>query len=162
MSKVYFTSDLHLGHDNIHKYRKGFSSAQEHHEIVFDNLASTVNRTDKVFMLGDIAFSLEWLERIKTLPFRKSLILGNHDIEGKIHIKDLVNVYDDISALTIYKNFWLSHCPIHNKELRGRAGNIHGHLHNKLIEDDKYINVCLEHTELKPIQFRDILDIHGQ
>jgi calcineurin-like phosphoesterase family protein len=36
---------------------------------------------------------------------------------------------------------------------------IHGHLHSKIAESTKfdYINVCLEHTDFKPVRIRDLL-----
>lgn len=38
---------------------------------------------------------------------------------------------------------------------------IHGHLHSKLATGNefKYINVCVEHTDFKPIKIKDLLDL---
>jgi len=162
------SSDLHLGHRNICKYRTNFSSPEEHHNIIFDNLASNVNKRDSLILLGDIAFSKEWLQKIKSIRCTKKLLIcGNHDLEHGIKMRDLVDVYDDVKALYSLKGVWLSHCPIHEQELRGRSHNIHGHLHDKLVMlrgfdlihyyDKRYINVCVEHTDYKPVDFHKLL-----
>jgi calcineurin-like phosphoesterase family protein len=175
MSRLLFTSDLHLGHKNIVKFRPGFSSAEEHHEILFDNLATSVNKRDSIVFLGDIAFTDEWLLRIQSIKCaRKLLVLGNHDTE-RTSFKNIVLAYDRIESLYSKRNMWFSHCPIHPDEFRGKTHNIHGHLHDKIVlmdkfseysyqfekvvPDERYINVCVEHTDYKPIQFSDIVTI---
>lgn len=158
MSRLMITSDLHLGHRNICKYRKIFTSPEEHDEVVFDNLATSINKHDTLYLLGDIAFSKEWLNKIKSIKCRyKLLICGNHDTERGITMKDLVDTYDNVMALLSKRNYWFSHCPIHPQEIRGKLGVVHGHLHNQLVEgDDRYYNACLEHTNYKPISFEDL------
>jgi calcineurin-like phosphoesterase family protein len=171
MSKLMITSDLHLGHKNIHKFRPEFSSAEEHHEIIFDNLASNINKRDSLILLGDICFSKEWLERIKTINCAKTtIIVGNHDLEFGIHMRDLVDTYDAVYSLWTKRDFWFSHAPIHPQEMRGKKANIHGHLHGNMVWKDhlkqqycdgydeidpNYINVCVEHTDWKPITFAE-------
>lgn len=171
MTRLLISSDLHLGHKNIHKYRTQFATAEEHHEFVFEQLATSVNKRDSLILLGDVAFDLEWLTRVADLKCAKKLLIcGNHDTENGIKMRDLVRVYDDVMALYSRRNYWFSHCPIHPQELRGRKGNIHGHLHNKLVmiptnpvfpsierTDSRYINACVEHTNYKPISFADII-----
>ena len=163
MSKLFITSDLHLGHRNIHKYRTEFPTAEEHHEIIFDNLACSVNKRDSVYFLGDIAFTKEWLARIATLKVRhKVLVCGNHDLEHGIKMRDMVETYDAVYSLWSKRNYWFTHAPIHPQELRDRKANIHGHLHGNLVLtetgeiDPRYINACVEHTNWKPISFQNL------
>jgi calcineurin-like phosphoesterase family protein len=173
VSRLLITSDLHLGHKNIVKFRPGFSSAEEHHEILFDNLASSINKRDSIIFLGDIAFTDEWLLRIRGINCaKKLLVLGNHDTE-RTSFKNIVLAYDKIESLYSKRNMWFSHCPIHPQEFRGKTHNIHGHLHDKLvqteymgdgdyvgdIDDERYINVCVEHTDYRPIPFSDLVTI---
>lgn len=173
MTRLMITSDLHLGHKNIHKFRKGFSSADEHHETIFELLASNIQKRDSLILLGDIAFDHYWLNKIKSIKCEKKLLIcGNHDTENGIKMRDLVCVYDDVMALHSRRNYWFSHCPIHPQEFRGKTGNIHGHLHSKEIgdylpsidgnsdvfyRDDRYINACVEHTKYKPISFMELV-----
>lgn len=157
MSKVYFAGDLHLDHKKICNFRKGFNSSEEHDAIIMDNILSTVTKRDKLFLMGDIAFSVEALELIKSLPCHTILICGNHDISKKMPMKMLVDAYDEIAALMNYKGYWLSHCPIHPMEMRNRHGNIHGHLHYDDVDSDKYVCVSLEHTNFFPITFDEVV-----
>lgn len=170
MSRLLFTSDLHLGHRNICKYRTQFSSPEEHDNTLYENLATSVHKRDTLYLLGDIAFTFEWLEKIKQINCRhKLLVCGNHDTERGIKMKHLVDVYDDVVALTSKRNYWISHCPIHPQEMRGRLGNITGHLHSKkvmvdylvpdpYVEDWNYLNACVEHTDYKPITFEQLIE----
>jgi calcineurin-like phosphoesterase family protein len=173
------TSDLHLGHKNIHKFRNQFATAEEHHEFVFENLATNINKADSVIFLGDIAFDMKWLEKLYFINCRKkTLILGNHDTE-RLNMLDLTSVYDSIHSLFSKRNCWFSHCPIHPGEFRGRALNIHGHTHDRLVMkqtsdfvrgstiradnyDGRYFNACVENTDYKPISFSEILERIGE
>ena len=67
MSKLMLAADLHLGHRNIAKYRTQFITSEEHDEIVLDNLKSSVNKADSLWLLGDIAFTKEWLLRLNEI-----------------------------------------------------------------------------------------------
>jgi len=169
MSRLMITSDLHLGHKNIHKFRTQFSSPEEHHEIIFENLATNIHKKDSVYFLGDIAFTNEWLERIEKINcVKKTLILGNHDTE-KLKMGAIMMTFDSIHSLQKRRNCWLSHCPIHTSQFRGSKLNIHGHLHNDKVlalspiwgdmrPDLTYFNACVEHTDYKPISFSEIIE----
>lgn len=159
MSKLFLTSDLHLGHKSICRYRQQFETVEEHDAVVFDNLASAVNKRDSIYFMGDVAFTFEGLEKIKTLNVKsKVLIIGNHDLERGITVEHLADVYDKVFALHSRRNVWFSHCPIHPSEMRDRIGNIHGHKHVGVIDDPKYFNVCLEHTNYKPVLFSQVAE----
>jgi len=170
MSRLMITSDLHLGHDNAIKWRQQFSTPEEHHETLFDNLASNIGKRDTLIMLGDMAFNSHWLHRIAGIKCQKKiLVLGNHDTE-RVHIRDIVlsGAYDDMHSLYYKRNKIFSHCPIHPKHMRGKDCNIHGHLHEEIITEigpgfstqphHKYFNACVEHTDYKPIPFAEILE----
>ena len=148
MSKVFFIADTHFGHRNICKYRSQFSTPQEHDETIIENWNKVVTKVKyQVWVLGDMCirnkkYNMEAL--IHRLNGTIHVITGNHCHlpyynHDKINVsKGLVKKYD----------FWLSHCPIHPQELRGYK-NIHGHVHDKKIDDDRYICVCPEHTNYK-------------
>lgn len=156
MSMVYFAADLHLGHKNVHKFRKQFSSAEEHDAVVRENFEKVLTKRDKLFLLGDIAFNRESLEWVSSLRCTKVLVCGNHDTQGDITMKDVVRCYDEVYSLTTYKGYWLTHCPIHVDEIRGRKGVIYGHTHNHKIDHILYHCVSLEHTDMKPVLFDNI------
>jgi len=156
----YIISDLHLGHDNICNFRKRFSSAEDHHNTLLENLKSIQGKRVWLFLLGDIAFTKEWLDEIKKLTFgQKILYLGNHDTPKSITMQDIASSYDEVYSLASYKGYWLSHCPIHPQEFWRRNLNVHGHTHSHLIlneegvPDPRYRSVCVEYAGLKPITF---------
>lgn len=149
MSNVYFWSDLHLGHVNIHKFRPQFKDEKDHFEYIKATWKATVNKHDKVFILGDCCFTTEALREFDTWAGRKVLILGNHDTDRKLSMRDLLYSYDEIHSLYKHKEFWLSHCPIHQDELRGKL-NIHGHTHEHVVNDKRYYNACVEYNP-KPV-----------
>ena len=172
MSNVYFISDLHLGHKNICKFRP-FDSVEEHDSLIKDNILSTVRRRDKLFLLGDIAFTDEsgdWIVNdLHKYCNNLVIVLGNHDTsEGSCNIPKYINAGIKLHGLTTYKNAWLSHCPIHPDEMRNKALNIHGHTHSNNIQtsyegialgdDPQYFNVSCENVDYKPIRYDQIIE----
>jgi len=156
MSRVYFISDLHLGHRRVLEFHDGFRSKslgvqtiEEHDEMIFDHWNETVKKRDVVFVLGDLGYNLE---PIAKLPGHKRVLLGNHD---ELHIYDYLEYFDNVIGNIRYKNHWLCHIPMHETELYGRSV-IHGHTHSSGIADPRYINVCVEFTRGKLIDFQDI------
>ena len=152
-------SDLHLGHSNICKFREGFRDAEHHHQVIYERLKSSIGKRDTLILLGDVAFTPYWNDKIKEIECtKKVLILGNHDTDRQVHLQDLVDTYDEIHALWKAKGVWFSHAPIHPQELRGKM-NVHGHLHTNVVEgDNRYINVCVDHLEdFKPVNFQELM-----
>lgn len=164
MSQVFFVSDLHLGHKNICKYRKEFTSQKEHDSTIVNNILKCAGKRNHLWMLGDCFFTKESLTHLYL--FKQSFdkvhwILGNHDTdrpESKENVFLAANRgwVDGIYSMAKINRFWLSHAPIHTDELRGRM-NIHGHTHYHNIDDDRYINVSMEQIDYKPISLQNIL-----
>lgn len=148
-------SDLHLGHRNIIKYRPQFSTVEEHDNLIFNNLLNGVQKRDTLILLGDVCFNKAWWDRIPEVQAKKKiLILGNHDTE-RTNIKDFIDHFDEIHSMYKHGRFWLSHAPIHDSELRGKL-NIHGHTHTVKVGDPRYINVCVDCTDFKPVDISTI------
>lgn len=145
MSNAFFISDLHLGHRTILKFagnaRYGETLAE--HDAWLEGLwRATITKRDTVYVLGDVAFSTVSLASMETWPGHKILVMGNHD---RFDLALYLRVFDRIlpSPWPYKHRYWLSHCPIHPAELRGKT-NIHGHVHNNTIPDGRYISVCVE------------------
>jgi len=166
MSGVYVISDLHLGHKNILKfagrYRAWADTVVEHNHILLARINSVCrDKRDLLYILGDVAFSIEDLDLLSELPCRKILVRGNHDRfqDGVYH-----KYFESIQGVIKYKGMWLSHAPIHPNELRGHI-NIHGHVHFNSIRnnytqalDKRYINACVEMTDGYPLDLIKIRD----
>jgi len=147
MTQVWFGSDLHFGHKNIQRFRGEFiSSEQENRERIKADWNKVVGKNDTVYILGDACFTMDTINEFGHLPGRKVLIRGNHDLlDTQVYLK----YFDHVYGLLKYKEFWLSHAPIHPDELRGKV-NLHGHVHYASIKnvagnlDSRYINMCCE------------------
>lgn len=156
----YFTSDAHLGHKAIAKYREQFKSNEEHDEAFFQELAK-LSKRDILYVLGDFIFDGKdfenYLERISKFPCRIKLVMGNHD-SLKLYSQTIAKNIEIQLPLFTYKNFWVSHCPIHYQELRGRIANIHGHLHNAELKDYRYFDVGLDKNNFKFVTHEFIIE----
>lgn len=96
----WFTSDWHLGHDNIIRYcNRPFSSVQHMNENLVSVFNFHVAPDDHVYFLGDmvmgkVAKNLSYIERLNGTKF---LIPGNHDKvwEGRSHYFKHLDAYED-------------------------------------------------------------------
>jgi len=160
---TYLLSDMHLGHKDIHKkFRTQFNSDEEHDQTIITNYLNTITKRDTVYFLGDIAFSDEAIEKVQKLPGYKILVLGNHDVDrGTNRAKALQACFDKICGITSKHQIWLTHAPIHPEELRGKF-NIHGHVHNKTLQDYRYANVSMENINYTPVTFQEIQEAFVQ
>lgn len=154
MANVWFCSDLHFGHKNIQKYRYHVSNEEENRHRICEDWNRVVTKRDDVYVLGDACFTEATLTDLGKLPgSRKFLIRGNHD---ELRTIKYLEVFDEVYGLKKYKEFWLSHAPIHPDELRGKV-NLHGHVHYETIRkpfnpaydvkqeiDPRYFNCCVE------------------
>ncbi|AXY82796.1 putative serine/threonine protein phosphatase [Acinetobacter phage KARL-1] len=157
MANVLFYGDLHAGHKAIAKYRTRFRDEQDHFEHVEREYYNAVTKRDVCYFTGDAVFSLERARQIAKWPGKKILICGNHDTDN-LTMQQLCETFDEVAALRKYKEFWLSHAPLHPVELRGKI-NIHGHVHFATLDDCRYVNTSLENTDYKPIALYQIRDI---
>lgn len=161
MSKTLLCSDLHLGHEGVIRFRKNFTTAEEHHNIIFDNVASSLTKRDTLLVLGDIAFNTEWLKKFISINCQKKIIIpGNHDMPIKTWaaLGFFDNPSNQMFAFHSMKGAWFSHCPIHPDEIRNRRGNVHGHTHYHNINDSRYFNASMENLpDWKPVNLQDVL-----
>ena len=164
MGKVYFTSDLHFGHDLLcNALRK--MSAKESDELIIENWNNIVTKRDVVYVLGDITMEKRSnLELLKKLKGTITVVGGNHDVK-----KCCRTLYDmDIPVMGVlrYNDFICTHIPIHPLFLKECRGNIHGHIHVPDAEHDydmrlpkgseRYYNVNVEFHDYKPVSFEEI------
>ena len=166
MSQPYFLGDPHWGHRNILKYRSQFSSIEEHDNTILENILNVSDKRAVLYLMGDCFFDMEairFLEEIRPRFMHVHWILGNHDTDSKLRqqvFREVIkrDLVDNVHSLKKYHEFWLSHAPIHESELRGHK-NIHGHTHENFVDDDRYVPVSLEHTGFKPISLQQIRDL---
>lgn len=93
--------------------------------------------------------------RLDQLNGIKKVVLGNHDRPQ--HVKELLNYVNSVCAMINYQGFIMTHCPIHERELIGKK-NVHGHVHEKSLDDSRYINVSCDVLNYTPILFSELLN----
>jgi len=149
---VLFTSDLHLGHKTIPKYRDTFPTMEAHDEYILDKM-SNLSKRHILYILGDFIFDgpkyTEYMARISEMPARFRVIMGNHDTL-KLHDEEKIEI---LNPLYTKKHMWFSHAPIHPKELRDKFLNVHGHLHQHSLADQHYFNVNIDANEYEFVEF---------
>ena len=153
---VFITSDTHFGHPAVAALR-GFASCEEHDARIIEAWNSRVTKHDVVWHLGDVVWTQRALPTLAKLRGIKKLIIGNHDtIATKKYLRYFNKVYQGVRKETAL----LTHVPIHPdcfEEKRRWTINIHGHLHEKEIEDTRYINICPEKQGYAPILLSSII-----
>lgn len=170
--KIWFTSDLHFGHDKEFLYKpRGFNSITEHDETIISNFNSVVSNDDVLVILGDVmlgdnSYGIKCLNRLNG---RKFIIRGNHDTDKRwaeyaessnARLLDLVLV-EKIRGYLCY----LSHYPTAtsnfdaDKPLRQQLLNLSGHTHCK----EKFnnltgsYNVAVDAHNNFPVEFNTII-----
>lgn len=131
--KLFFTSDWHVGHQNVLKFdSRPFQDLSDMHRVLINNYNSSVGPNDICYFLGDMGLTnASTLKDVVTkLQGTKVLILGNHD-------KGTNSMYDAgfdvvLNAATLYianERVTLSHCPlpgIRREDTLGMKGSKEG------------------------------------
>lgn len=161
MSKVFFISDLHLGHKNAINWRTEFKSPEEHDSLIYKNILKCAGKRNILWLLGDCFMhesTLGMFHEIRRQFDQVHMVLGNHDTDKLARQLYLFDILEECtSAHGLHKRYgaWLSHAPIHPQELRGKF-NIHGHVHTNTVPDPRYVNVSAEMVDYKPITLEDV------
>lgn len=130
---IYFTSDLHIGHENILSMcQRPFDNIEDMNETLIKNWNQMIQPKDTVYILGDFFFMIPVEEAnviIKKLKGKKILIQGNHDLNYE------KTLFDEICEFKIIKynkkKFILMHYPLLEWPHYFQGGiHLHGHQHN--------------------------------
>ena len=169
---IWFTSDQHIGHGNILNFvssvdgkpvRPGIRDVVHMHERIIDGWNESIKDDDVVYCGGDIGWKKNSLEYVMPkLNGRKRLILGNHDtLPMRIYqqffqkIVCIKEINDGHSAVIA------SHYPLHEDSLpwryKDKSVNVHGHIHERVLDDPRYVNMCVEPNDYKPIHLDTLL-----
>ena len=161
MSTTFVISDTHFFHKNILEFEKEhrpYSSLEEMNEALVDNWNKVVGHSDVVWHLGDVLFGREHFFILDRLHGRKNLVLGNHDHYG---LANYLEKFRDVQASKKFDGYLLSHIPVHPCQFPRFNGNVHGHMHSKIVTlpngqpDTRYTCVSVEHTNMTPISWED-------
>ena len=176
---IYFISDTHFYHHRILEYtNRPFDRIEDMNETIIENWNKVVTPKDTVYHLGDVGFCNEdlILEIKNRLNGKICLIRGNHDGRSASSWERLGFVVLRNAPIKIEKeNIILSHVPLPDTMIPKGYLNLHGHIHNKKLNEcyyhnnepiieypeDKYsqnlhFNVSVENINLTPINLEEI------
>ena len=141
---VWFTSDLHLGHNKPFLYEpRGFENIQEHDNAIIENWNKIIRPNDKVYVLGDLMLNDNeaGIEKIKQLKGQIYVVRGNHDSEVRINLYNNCNNIIKVTEGQFLRygkyHFYLSHYPTlcsnfdNEKPLKARMISLCGHSHSQ-------------------------------
>lgn len=163
--EIFFLSDTHFSHTNILSFvrddgtpvRPEFSTVEEMDEYMIEQWNSYIRPEDRVYHLGDVAMNTPTISRVMPrLNGNKRLCLGNHDPD----VLALRTYFKKIVLWRIFKDegFVCSHIPLMPGQFRHKVVlNVHGHIHQNLIDDPRYFNVCVEHHDYRPVHMDEVL-----
>jgi calcineurin-like phosphoesterase family protein len=153
---IWFSSDLHLGHENIIKYcDRPFKNAEEMDEIIINNINRRVKDDDLFIIVGDVSFHPDrYLDKINGI---KWLIAGNHDNKKYDNLYDFV-LRDNLDTYLKMKigrhNCIVTHWPqYYNKNV---DYVISGHTHEKYLVDGNNVNIGVDQWDFKPLSFNEL------
>ena len=167
---IYFTADLHFGHENIIKScNRPFETVAEMDDVLMRNWNAVVNKRDEVYILGDFTMGTAGIanDYLSALKGRKYFIRGNHD-------KFLNNIdkhgehfewVKDYFVLKYHgKKFVLFHYPIAEWDGFWRGAiHLYGHIHNSSASNNWFddsslaFNVGVDCNDFRPVSIEDII-----
>lgn len=167
--KNWVTSDWHLGHVNIKKFCK--TRPDNFEEVILNNYTAVVKDEDRVFFLGDMVWHQRWWPIFRALPGKKILVRGNHDKGSHARLARLGGFLTVEEPFLKFGDILMSHVPMGHpdKDARfaewrqatmdefNRGGyrvNYHGHTHEYVIPDTRYVNCCVEVNDFGPQEIR--------
>lgn len=157
MNQVFVIADTHFGHKRVLEFepeKRPFSTIEEHDEALVARWNAVVSKKDTVIHLGDVCFGRKSFEILPRLNGIKKLIAGNHDhYATSLYLEH----FNRVSASEEYKDYILTHIPVHVCQFTRYKGNIHGHLHSRVVDDPRYKSVSVEHTNLAPLPLSEVL-----
>lgn len=183
---IWFTSDLHFGHEAVIGYcKRPFTSLDEMHAELVKRWNECVRPEDTVYVLGDLALCpFKDFEPIaKQLNGRKLLVRGNHDHYSEGQYGKLgFQVFHEVKMKLAGQMVRLSHYPYalpwwkrpfaFKSELRYMDRRpvkvrgevlLHGHSHVAYqLSDDGRIHVGVDAWDFYPVSIREIESLLGK
>ena len=166
---IYYTSDLHIGHENIMRLcKRPYNSTHQMNTDIIYKWNQKVKPEDTVYILGDMFFKFQDIQYVKDvlkmLKGKKILIKGNHD-----HFLQQLNWRDYFDKVCDYlkikdngRDVILMHYPIEEWDgfFRG-SYHLYGHVHNSdngLRKIDRRYNVGVDINDFEPKTLDELIE----
>lgn len=175
MNEVFFTADLHLGHNQPFIYNKrGFGSVEEHDAAIIDNINRNVAATDNLYILGDLMLgdNNKGIQALGQIRCENVFVIpGNHDTRARLRL------YEEELGFVILGNahlmkaakrsFMLSHYPMatanfdDDKKTWERVYNLCGHTHYpyKIDPATRSIQIGVDAWNNQPVGLEEVKNL---
>lgn len=164
MSTIWFSSDLHAGHDRLRflsPETRPFSSVEEMDNTLINNWNSCVKHEDTIYHLGDFAWR-DHKSILSRLHGKIVFIKGNHDKEL---LKIIPNIPDILEITVNKQHIVLCHYPMKtwNRSHHG-SWQLYGHCHSDLPDDEETwsTDVGMDRWNCKPVSFEQLQELFSK
>lgn len=159
---TFFTSDLHLGHENIIKFcKRPFNTIKGHDETIIRRINERVWRNDELWILGDFTLKKDY-ETVRCWRNQLTcdtvhLVWGNHDhfLPDPLFVRQ-----EDYCLITVEgQQFFLCHYPMRAWPNSHRGSwHLYGHVHGNLADTPHLLtlDVGVDTHEFYPWSFEEI------
>lgn len=179
----FFTSDYHIGHNNIIAYSKRpFHNTEEMNREIIARHNAVVTKDDIVYNLGDVALRENFVpEVLKQLNGTQHLIVGNHDRahpcrkqykKAMLRYKGygFTSVQENLELQMCNRTVLLTHMPYRDEKDKDQRypeyrpvdkGQflICGHVHDRWKVNGRQINVGIDQWNYAPVSETEICDV---
>ena len=167
---IYFTSDLHLGHEEVLvKRHRPFENVTDMNEALIRNYNQRVGEDDTVYILGDLCHKISVEEAnalIARLGGRKILLRGNHDLEYDPALFE--DVQDFLMTDLDDRRFVMIHYALIDWPKRKKGGiHLHGHMHETRAYNEENrakglfrYDVGVDANDYRPVSLPEILSFY--
>jgi calcineurin-like phosphoesterase family protein len=180
--QVWYTSDLHFGHQKLAEMR-GFNTFEEHDQEIVARWNAEVDPGDSVWVLGDACMNARELPTVGELNGFKHLVTGNHDqcwpghARAERYQRMWLEFFQTIQNYGTRKvdgtRFLLSHFPYagdHTEKQRHVQYRlrdeglplVHGHIHSAEIYNrlrPRQVHVGLDAWQLRPVSQEQVVSL---
>lgn len=161
MNDIFFTSDLHLDHDNVRYHcDRPFQSVEEMNSKLIDNWNNIVTSKDTVIIGGDFAWKRHG-RFINMLKGKKILVLGNHDKMSQ----EILNQFSEVHELLfkVFGKIQIMICHYPMKSWRNSchgSWHLYGHCHGRMTEFESInsFDIGVDVWNYTPIPFEVICE----
>lgn len=157
---IYFTADLHLGHEAIIEYcnRNKFKNVTVMDKKLIQWFNWAVSPDDTVYIIGDLSIKtpthkMALANQIHSMNGEKHLILGNHDmmkpfdyiemgftsVHTSLKVEEFILNHDPSAACIIKNQVWLC-----------------GHVHDLFKHQRNVVNVGVDVWNYAPVSIADV------